>query len=96
MSSIREVQVHISDVLREWADIMLDIEAHQKAHLLHYNEKDLVNAMYIFEHVLLNVAIHNGSITPENVEKATEMGKDLRDYIKKYTGLDTRKISKNE
>lgn len=92
---IREVQVHISDVLKEWADIMLDIEAHQKAHLLHYSEKDLVNAMYIFEHVLSNVAIHNGSITPKNVDKATEMGMDLREYVKKYTGLDTHEITKN-
>lgn len=92
--SVREVQVHISDILKEWADIMLDIEAHQKAHLLHYSEQDLVNAMYIFEHVLSNFAIHNGSITPKNVDKATEMGIDLREYVKKYTGLDTREIAK--
>ena len=92
--SVREVQIEISDTLRTWADIMLDIEAHQKAHLLHYSEQDLVNAMYIFEHVLSNVAIHNGSITPKNVDKATEMGIDLREYVKKYTGLDTREITK--
>jgi hypothetical protein len=92
MSSIREVQAHISGVLREWADIMLDIEAHQKAHLLHYSEKDLENAIYIFEHVLANIAIHNGSITPKNTEKATEMGIDLREYVKKYTGIDTKNI----
>ena len=59
--SIREVQIEISDTLKTWADIMLDIEAHEKAHLLHYNEKDLVNTMYIFEHVLSNIAIHNGA-----------------------------------
>ena len=91
---VRDVQVHISDALKEWADIMLDIEAHQKAHLLHYSEQDLVNATYIFEHVLSNVAIHNGSITPKNVDKATEMGIDLCEYVKKYTGLDTRDIAK--
>lgn len=94
MSSIREVQAHISGVLREWADIMLDIEAHEKAHLLHYSEKDLENAMYIFEHVLSNIAIHNGHITPKDIEKSTEMGIDLREYVKKYTGLDTREIVK--
>ena len=55
--SVREVQVHISGALSEWADIMLDIEAHGKAYLLHYNEKDLVNAMYIFEHVLSNIVL---------------------------------------
>ena len=92
--SVREVQIHISDALKEWSDIMLEIEARNKAHLLHYNEQDLVNAMYIFEHVLFNVAIHNGSITPENVDKATEMGRDLREYVKKYTGLDTHEIVK--
>lgn len=92
MSSIREVQAHISSVLREWADIMLDIEAHEKAHLLHYSEKDLENAIYIFEHVLANIAIHNGSITPKNIEKATAMGIDLREYVKKYTGIDTKNI----
>lgn len=92
MSSIREVQAHISSVLREWADIMLDIEAHEKAHLLHYSEKDLENTIYIFEHVLSNIAIHNGSITPNNIEKATAMGADLREYVKKYTGIDTKNI----
>lgn len=92
--SVREVQVHISDALQDWANIMLDIEAHEKAHFLHYKEKDLVNAMYIFEHVLANIAIHNGSITPQNVDKATEMGRDLREYVKKYTGLDTHDIAK--
>ena len=92
MSSIREVQAHISSVLREWADIMLDIEAHEKAHLLHYNEKDLENAMYIFEHVLSNIAIHNGSITPQNVDKATQMGAYLREYVKKYIGIYTHNL----
>ena len=92
--SVREVQIHISDVLKEWADIMLEIEARDKAYMLHYNEQDLVNAMYIFEHVLSNIAIHNGSITPETIDKATQMGEDLREYVKKYTGLDTHKIAK--
>lgn len=92
--SVRKVQVHISDALQDWANVMLDIEAHEKAYFLHYKEKDLVNAMYIFEHVLANIAIHNGSITPQNADKATEMGRDLREYVKKYTGLDTHDIVK--
>lgn len=92
--SVREIQVHISDALQDWANVMLDIEAHEKAHFLHYKEKDLVNAIYIFEHVLANIAIHNGSITTENVDKAVDMGRDLREYVKKYTGLDTHVIAK--
>lgn len=92
--SVREVQIHISDVLKEWADVMLKIETRDKAYMLHYNEQDLVNAMYIFEHILSNIAIHNGSITPETIDKAIQMGEDLREYVKKYTGLDTHKIAK--
>ena len=92
--SVREVQIHISDMLKEWADIMLEIEARNKAYMLHYNEQDLVNAIYIFEHVLSNIAIHNGSITPETIDKAIQMGGDLREYVKKYTGLDTHEIAK--
>ena len=91
--SIRQVQIEISDVLREWAEIMLDIEKHEKAHLLHYSTKDLENAMFIFEHVLCNIAIHNGSITPHNVDKVTEMGVEFHEYVKKYTGID---IGKND
>lgn len=90
--SIRQVQIEISDVLREWANIMLDIEKHDTAHLLHYNEKDLRNAVFIFEHVLANIAIHNGSITPQNVDKATEMGVELAEYIKRHTGIDMREV----
>lgn len=94
--SIRQVQIEISDVLRECAEIMLDIEKHEKAHLLHYSTKDLENVMFIFEHVLSNIAIHNGSITPKNIEKATEMGIDLHEYVKKYTGIDTKTISNDD
>lgn len=89
MSSIRAVQAHISGVLDEWADIMLDIEAHEKAHLLHYSEKDLINAMYIFMHVVSNVGIHNKIIN--NADMATEMGMKLHEYVKQYAGTDTKK-----
>ena len=94
MNSMREIQVHISDVLNEWADIMLDIEAHEKAHLLHYQDKDLMNAMHIFLHVLQNVGIHNKTIN--DVDIATEMGKKIHEYVKKYAGVDTKKFYHND
>ena len=62
MDSIGEVQAHISGALDDWANIMLGIEANQKAFLLHYTEKDLLNAIYIFEHIITNVGIYNNTI----------------------------------
>lgn len=92
--SIREVQAHISGVLREWADIMLDIEAHEKAHLLHYDDKDLMNAMHIFLHVMSNIGIHNKII--DDADIATEIGIRMRKFVKDYTGIDTKEYSYND
>lgn len=91
-NSIREVQVHISDALDQWADIMLNISAREKAHLLHYKDEDLINAIYIFEHVLANVGIHN--LTIKNADDAIEAGNQLRDYVKRFTGIDTHELTK--
>lgn len=94
-NSIREVQVHISDALEQWSYIMNDIDANCKGHLLHYSDRDLLNTIYMFNHVVSNIAIHNGSINTKNVEKATEMGKELREWVKKYTGIDTVELTNN-
>lgn len=92
MDSIREIQVHISDALEQWADIMLSMEANNKAFMLHYKEKDLLNATYILMHVMSNIGIHNGTIN--NEEMGTSSGNELREYIKKYTGIDTHELTK--
>ena len=91
MNSISEVQAHISSALDDWANIMLDIEANQKAFLLHYDEKDLLNAIYIFEHIITNVGINNNTI--KNGEMAFLMGKELREYVKKFTSIDTIELT---
>lgn len=91
MDSIREIQVHIGDALEQWADIMLNIEADNKAFMLHYKEKDLLNATYIFMHIMSNIGIHNGTINNEVM--GTASGNELREYIKKYTGIDTHELT---
>ena len=91
MDSIGEVQAHISGALDDWANIMLDIEANQKAFLLHYTEKDLLNAIYIFEHIITNVGIYNNTI--KDGEMAFLMGKELREYVKKFTSIDTIELT---
>ena len=91
MNSISEVQAHISGALDDWANIMLGIEANQKAFLLHYDEKDLLNAIYIFEHIITNVGIYNNTI--KDGEMAFLMGKELREYVKKFTSIDTIELT---
>ena len=91
-NSIREVQVHISDALEQWSYIMNDIDANCKGHLLHYSDRDLLNIIYMFEHVVSNIGIHNKVVNETN---ATAMGNNLREYIKKYTGIDTVELTKN-
>lgn len=90
--AISETNQHISSALDDWANIMLDIEANQKAFLLHYDEKDLLNAIYIFEHIITNVGINNNTI--KNGEMAFLMGKELREYVKKFTSIDTIELYK--
>lgn len=90
MDSIREVQAHISAALSDWSYIMNDIDANEKTHLLHYSEKDLFNILYMFEHVMINVGIHNGVINEDN---ATAMGSELREYVKKCTNIDTIELA---
>lgn len=91
MDSIGEVQAHISGALDDWANIMLGIEANQKAFLLHYTEKDLLNAIYIFEHIITNVGIYNNTI--KDGKMAFLMGKELREYVKKFTSIDTIELT---
>lgn len=92
--SYREVQVHISDALEQWSNIMLDIDANQKSFLLHYSDTDLLNIIYMFEHVVSNIAIRKGVINPNTIDLATQMGVDLREYVAKYTNIDTRELTK--
>lgn len=90
-NSIREVQAHISAALDQWAYIMNDIDAKEKAHLLHYKDEDLLNIVLMFNHVVSNIGIHNKNIsTPEQGET---FGNDIREFIKKYTGIDTVELT---
>jgi hypothetical protein len=91
-NSIREVQAHISAALDQWAYIMNDIDAKEKAHLLHYKDEDLFNIVLMFSHVVSNIGIHNKTINSAELGEA--FGDDIREFIKKYTGIDTVELTK--
>lgn len=80
-----EINRHISDGIEQWADVCLDSEASGLAYWLNYTPKDLMNATYIFQHVMSNIGIKAGII---NEEKAVELGQMLRKLIIAGTGID--------
>jgi hypothetical protein len=91
--AIKEVNSHISDALKQWADIMLLADADNWAYNLEYSDKDVFNAVFIANHVLMNRAIKSGHINTE--DKAVEMACEFRDSIRKYSGIDTIELCKN-
>ena len=90
---IREINSRMREGINIWADIMLMAEADRWAIELDYSPRDIMNAVYIFQHVLSNVGIKSGRI---NEDKAVEFGIRLRELVKDMTGYDPREIVDSE
>lgn len=63
-----------------------------KTGIPNYDAADLLNATIIFQHVFSVLAINltmNELEFVESCERAEKMGAELREYILKYTGVDT-------
>lgn len=88
---IKEINQHISDALEQWSDIMLHADADNWAYYLDYSDKDLFNALYIFNHVAQNIAIKNGFIADE--QDAQSKIRDFRKQIKESFGFDTIELT---
>jgi hypothetical protein len=88
--AIKEINFAIRDSLNKWADIMLESEVDQWAYNLNYFPRDLMNAVYIFQHVASNIGIKAGLI---DEEKAEEYGKRLRQLVVDMTGQDPALIA---
>lgn len=86
---IKEINQHISDALGQWQDVMLTADADQWARHLDYTKRDLLNTLYIFNHVAMNVGIKNGTLDMSNVEAVEEQ---LREVVKTITGYDSREL----
>lgn len=84
-NEIAEINKFLRDGINDYADFMLEAECNNWAVELKYFPRDIMNAAYIFQHILSNVGIKNGSINEENV---AEFGQRLRWLIKDMTGYD--------
>lgn len=59
----------IKDGLAHWQEIMNLADADQWAFFLEYDDADLLNALYIFNHVAQNIAIKKGFLNMDNAEQ---------------------------
>jgi hypothetical protein len=87
--ALKEINTAIRDGINQWADVMLESEAKQWAYRLDYFPRDLMNAIYIFQHVASNIGIKAGHI---DEQKAVEYGERLRQLVIDMTGYDPHGI----
>ena len=88
---IKEINEHISSALETWQEIMLQADAGEWAYYLNYTDEDLLNALYIFNHVAQNIAIKNGYLADASVE---EKMAGFRKGIKEGFGFDTVELTR--
>ena len=90
--AIKEVNKHVSDALQQWMEVLNTADADGWAFYLNYSDKDALNAIYIFNHILQNIAIKSGHIKEDN---AIAKGIALKKAIQDYCGIDTAELTKN-
>lgn len=88
---IEEINQHISDALEQWARTMIMADLANWSCRLIYSDKDIKNASYIFQHVMLNVAIKSGFI--DNTDDAKISGGLFATMMKKAFGIDFLALS---
>ena len=88
-NALKEINTAIRDGINQWADVMLESEVKQWAYRLDYFPRDLMNAIYIFQHVASNIGIKAGRIDEQNTE---EFGHRLRQLVIDMTGYDPHGI----
>lgn len=83
--ALKEINEAIRDGLNTWADVMLEAEVKQWACRLNYFPRDLMNAIYIFQHVASNIGIKANKINEQNTE---DFGQRLRQLVIDMTGYE--------
>ena len=87
---IKEANQEIKEALSNCQEIMLLADADRWAYLLEYDDKDLLNALYIFNHVAQNIAIKRGHLNEENAESNMRR---FCDCIESCFGFNTIKLT---
>lgn len=90
---IQEINEKIREGINQWADTMLLADADEWAVHLNYFPRDLINAIFIFNHVASNIGIKCGRITEDNV---VTFANRLRQLVQDMTGYDSRDLAAQE
>lgn len=88
---IKEINKHISDALRQWSAVVIHADADEWSYFLDYSDEDLLNAMFIFNHVWQNRAIKSEHFKDE--EDVIAKISIYRKAIKIAFGIDTVELT---
>lgn len=94
---IKEINKHLSNGLKHWAELLIMANADEWAYYLDFNDEDFFHALWIFNSVAQNIAIKSDYLNGKNVEGK---GVAFRNAIKDFCGIDpvelTKKLLENE
>lgn len=91
-NQIAEINQHIRDGIKTYADICLLADADEWAVNLNYFPSDVMNATLIFQHICSNIGIKKGLI---DEERAEFLGSKLRKLVLDMTGFDPASLAAN-
>lgn len=90
LEKIKEINWHISEALKQWSNVMIKADADQWAYFLEYSDEDMLNALFIFNHVWQNHGIKAGILNNEN---ALEKMEKFKRVVMETFGVDTIELT---
>ena len=90
IEKIKIINQAISEALGRWSNMVITADADEWAYFLEYSDEDMLNALFIFNHVWQNRAIKEGIFNPEN---ATEKMEKFKSTVMDIFGVDTIKLT---
>lgn len=90
IEKIKIINHAISEALGRWSNIVITADADEWAYSLEYSDEDMLNALFIFNHVWQNRAIKNGVL---NTENATEKMEKFKGMVMDVFGIDTIELT---
>ena len=90
---VTRIAKNIKDVNAIDTSLLLEIQSQNMAHLMEFDEDDLLNITYLFQAIASNIGIKAGLI---NMERAEEFGNRLRQLVIDMTGIDPVEVLSND
>jgi hypothetical protein len=82
---IKEINTHLSNGLKHWAEVLIMADADEWAFFLNFSDEDVFHALLIFNSIAQNRGIKSGHLNEVN---AQQKGSAFKDAIKDFCGID--------